>query len=113
MGNPTLPRNGYRSPMRKLLAVGVTAIALFSLTSCSRSSTDFAKAAEKAIGGADTARVIGQEFTGIYCEDPGSTSKGVTFSCAGQGKTDGKRYKFTATITSSSRVEITDYKAVE
>ena len=104
---------GYRSPMRKLIAVGVTGIALLPLMSCSRNSTDFKKAAEEAIGGADAARVIGQEFTGIYCEDPGSTSKGVTFSCAGQGKTDGKRYKFTATITSSSKVEITDYKLVE
>jgi len=99
--------------MRKVLALGATGLALLSLTSCGRTSKDFKRAAEKAIGGADAARTIGQEFTSITCEDPGNTSKGVTFSCAAKGKSDGKNYKFTATITSSNRVEITDYKAVE
>lgn len=99
--------------MRKLLALGVAGLAVVSLASCGRSSKDFKKAAEKAIAGADTSRIIGQEFTGIYCEDPGNTSEGVTFSCAAKGKTDGKNYKFKATITSSSRVEITDYNVVE
>jgi len=99
--------------MRKVLALGATGLALVSLTACGRSSKDFKQAAEKAIGGADAARMIGQEFTGIYCEDPGNTSEGVTFSCAAKGKSDGKNYKFTATITSSRRVEITDYRLVE
>lgn len=90
-----------------LVAVGV------ALTSCSKGATDFRKAAEKAISGADAARVIGEEFDDVRCETPSNTAKGSTFLCAAVGKSTDAAYTFTATITSSSRVEITDYQKSE
>ena len=63
-------------------------------------------------GGADAERIIGHGFSKIYCETPSNTSKGSTFSCAAKAD-DGNNYSFTATIVSSSRVEITDYEVVE
>ena len=92
---------------------GLAGIALVTITACGQSATDYKKAAQKAIGGADAERVIGQGFANISCETPTNTAKGTTFFCDATGKTDSKAYKFTATIMSKTRVEITDYKPVE
>ena len=98
------------SLQRAGLVAGVAAITL--LSACGRSAADYRKAAVKAIGGADAERIIGHGFSKIYCETPSNTSKGSTFSCAAKAD-DGNNYSFTATIVSSSRVEITDYEVVE
>jgi len=82
----------------------------FAATSCSKGAADFRKAAEKAISGADAARVIGEEFTEVQCDTPSNTAKGSTFTCSAVGRSSGAAYTFTATISSSSRVEITDYE---
>jgi len=101
--------------MRKSLAVsalGFAVLAPLALSSCSKSPDDYRKAAEKAIGGADAARMIGREFSNIVCDDPGATSQGTTFTCTADSD-DGKQYQFVATIVSSNRVEITDYTEIE
>lgn len=85
---------------------------LLALTGCGFSPDDYRKAAEKAIGGADAARMIGHQFSNISCEDPGATSKGTTFICTADSD-DGKQYQFTATIVASKRVDIVDYTIVE
>lgn len=101
--------------MRKPVAVGVVGFSLLlalGVSACSKSPNDYRKAAAKAIGGADAARMIGHEFSNIECEDPGATSKGTTFTCTADSD-DGEQYQFTATISSSTRVDITDYEVVE
>lgn len=90
-----------------LLAVGMT------IASCSKGAADFRKAAEKALRGADTARIIGEAFEDVRCETPSNTAKGSTFPCTAVGRTTDAAYTFTATITSDSRVEITDYEKSE
>jgi hypothetical protein len=99
--------------MRKTLAViGGLALAVTTLASCGKSPDDYRKAAAAEIGGADTARMIGHQFSNIECEDPGATSKGTTFVCTADSD-DGKPYEFVATIVSSNRIEITDYSEIE
>lgn len=101
--------------MRKSLAVSTLGFAILAplvLVSCSKSPDDYRKAAAKAIGGADAARMIGHEFSNIECEDPGATSEGTTFTCTADSD-DGSTYQFVATIVSSNRVEITDYEVIE
>jgi hypothetical protein len=73
-----------------------------ALASCSASSTDFKKAAEKAIkdykGGTIT-------FTAATCETPPDNKVNTTFTCTGTGS-DSNTYNFIATITSKTRVEV-------
>ncbi|MFM8530824.1 MAG: hypothetical protein ACKOD2_14350 [Ilumatobacteraceae bacterium] len=87
--------------------------ALLATASCSKGAADFRKAAEKAIGGADAARMIGEKFDNVQCETPSNTAKGSTFTCSAIGASTDAGYTFTATIKSSSRVEITDYRKSE
>ena len=93
--------------MKKWLAA---ATVMLVLAGCAHSAADYSKAAKKAIGGADAARTIGQQFQDITCQTPSSKTVGTTFTCTATGTTDGVKYEFTATITSKTQVDITNYK---
>jgi hypothetical protein len=95
--------------MKRLLGAAALVVALVA---CSHSTTDYRNAAKKAIGSKQATTAVGQAFTDISCESPASTKVGTTFTCTATGKTDGKKFSFTAAIASNTRVEITDFKPV-
>ena len=72
------------------------------LASCSASSTDFKKAAEKAITGSQGLKA-GSTAT---CDTPADNKVNTTFKCTGTDSA-GNTYNFVATITSKTRVEVT------
>ena len=92
--------------MKKLLGVAALTVALVA---CSHSVKEYRSAAKKAISSKQAATAVGQSFTDIVCDTPASTRVGTTFGCTATGKTDAKKYRFTATISSNTRVEITDF----
>lgn len=102
-----------RQQFVRVAAIPALVVIGFALSACSKGAADFQKAAEKAISGADAARVIGEEFDDVRCETPSNTAKGSTFLCSAVGRSTDAAYTFTATITGSSRVEITDYQKSE
>ncbi len=72
-----------------------------ALASCSASSTDFKKAAEKAITGAQGLKA-GSTAT---CETPADNKVNTTFTCTGTDSA-GNVYNFIATIASKTLVNV-------
>jgi hypothetical protein len=79
------------------------AVGTVLLTSCSAGSTDYKKAAEKAINDSD-------ELEKGTCVKPDSTDVGTTFDCTATITADGSSIQLTATIDKKDHVTVGAYQ---
>lgn len=75
------------------------------IAGCSAGSTDYKKAAEKAIN--DSSQFDG--YTGT-CEKPASTDVGTTFNCTATNDSDGTTVPLTATIDKKGHVLVGEFQ---
>lgn len=79
------------------------AVGTVLLTSCSAGSTDYKKAAEKAINDSD-------ELEKGSCVKPDSTDVGTKFDCTATITSDGSSIQLTATIDKKDHVSVGAYE---
>ena len=88
--------------VRNLLLAGA-AVAL--ITSCSTSTTDYRREAEKFLESDELAEEAGYRFSDAVCEAPGSTTEGAQFTCAATDN-DGDQWEFTVEITGDREITV-------